>query len=156
MPVYTVLGQTLYGGQCQQWVELVLLGHAGVYADPVAAMQESRDATRTPDPNAIPAGVEVCFAAAPSNEGLGHGGVSLGGGQMKSVWSDGSIRQEAIAQFAIDNNAPLLGWQNFGRGAPAPGSQGAAVARGTTNWRQALVVGAAIYGAYLVVDALTD
>lgn len=119
MPTYTYLGKApAFGGQCEAWVEDQLLGHAGVYANPLVALSSASDAVHTSDPNTIPAGVAVVFGPADSNDGQGHSGVSLGGGQVKSVWSDGSVVVESIAQFASDNGAPLLGYHDFGRGVP--------------------------------------
>jgi len=63
--------------------------------------------------------VAVVFGAAPSNDNYGHVGVSLGGGVMQSVWSNGKVEQEPIAQFVQDNGAPLLGYHRFGMGVPA-------------------------------------
>lgn len=117
--LYQVVGSApAFGGACEAWVELQLLGRSGVYSDPLVALNSASDAVRTSNPGDIPANVAVVFGPASSNEGLGHSGISLGGGQMKSVWSDGSVVIESIAQFARDNGAPLLGYHDFGKGIP--------------------------------------
>lgn len=161
--VYINLGAApAWGNRCQAWVEQQLLGHTGVYANPVAA-ESSPDFHPMTNAMAFPPGVEVIFGPAASNEGLGHAGVSTGNGQMRSVWSDGSLIEESISRFASDNGAALAGWQNFGRpvaASPAPVSaalNGAApgfLAGLPANVRKLLPVGAALIGAAIVADAL--
>lgn len=116
---YTLVGNApALAGQCEAYVEQQLLGYTGRYPSAIAGLAAS-DFVRTGDPSAVPANVAVVFQAAASNKGFGHVGVSLGGGRMRSVWSDGNIEEEPIARFVADNHAALLGYHNYGRGVPA-------------------------------------
>ena len=117
-PYTYIADAAAFSNLCEAWVENQLLGHTGVYPDALAGTGAS-DFVHTSDPNAVPAGVAVVFGAAPSNDNYGHVGVSLGGGVMQSVWSNGKVEQEPIAQFVQDNGAPLLGYHRFGMGVPA-------------------------------------
>ena len=156
-----------FGGLCQAWVEKQLLGHTGVYANPLDALARSPDAVRTSDPSAIPPHVEVIFGAAQSNNYQGHAGISQGNGQMVSVWTNGNVEQEDIARFASDNGAPLIGWQDFGLGAVAPAGASSsstpaatttlpAVFAGWPQWMRWVGVGVAGLLAAGFIDALDD
>jgi len=147
-PYTYIANAPAFAEQCEAYVEQQLLGHTGVYANPLAATAAS-DFVRTGDPNTIPAGVAVVFGSAASNAGLGHSGVSLGGGRMRSVWSNGNIEEESIARFVVDNSAPLLGYHNFGRSVPTGAGTNAPTSGATSpapTWTPAKVAAVVVLG----------
>lgn len=145
---YTVLGQAVaFEKYCESWVEQQL-GVSTKLPNAIAGITQ-KDFIPTNDPSQIPAGVAVVFGAAQSNGYQGHVGVSTGNGMMKSVWNNGNIVSESIAQFAKDNGTSVLGYHNYGRGIMSTLTDAISTATSDARVRLAMLTGAALEGGSL-------